>query len=140
VAACNYYGIPRRTYYYLNSRWTSSGKQLTSLYDLPRTPKSHSNDLNSEIISLIIQLRLGLGYGERALSQIIRRDYGVMVSHHGVGNVLKRAGLITKPKTRRRAQRRLNDYPYIPGEVGQMDVKHWKRAAYQYDLIDCATR
>ena len=140
VAACNYYGIPRRTYYYWNSRWTSSGKQLTSLYDLPRTPKSHSNDLNSEIISLIIQLRLGLGYGERALSQIIRRDYGVMVSHHGVGNVLNRAGLITKPKTRRRAQRRLNDYPYAPGEVGQMDVKHWKRAAYQYDLIDCATR
>ena len=37
-------------------------------------------------------------------------------------------------------QRRLNSYPYVPGEVGQMDVKHWKRAAYQYDLIDCATR
>jgi transposase InsO family protein len=140
VAACKYYGIPRRTFYYWYKRWISSNKQITSLYDSPRTPKSHPSDLSTETISLIIQLRLGLGYGERALSEIIQRDYGVMVSHHGIGNVLKRAGLITKPKTRRRAQRRLNDYPYVPGEVGQMDVKHWKRAAYQYDLIDCATR
>ena len=96
--------------------------------------------MDSEIVSLIIQLRLGMGYGERVLSEVLRRDYDVIVSHHGVGNVLKRAGLITKRPVRRRAQRRLSDYPYVPGEVGQLDVKHWKRVAYQYDIIDCATR
>ncbi len=117
-----------------------NGKQITSLYDLPRTPKSHANDLDEESVSLIVQLRLGMGYGEDALTYILKRDYDIVLSHHAVGNVLRRAKL-TEPKPRkRRTQRKLSDYPYKPGEVGQMDVKHWKRAAYQYDLIDCATR
>lgn len=139
-AACSFYGIPRRTYYYWHSRWLAQGKALTSLYDLPRTPKSHTRDIDSETASLVVQLRLGLGYGEAKLAVVLARDYDVTISRHAVGNVLRRAGL-TMPKTRkRRIQRRLNDYPYKPGEVGQMDVKHWKRAAYQYDLVDCATR
>lgn len=140
TAACRYYSIPRSEYYYWHSRYLASGKQLTSLYDLPRTPKSHQNDLSKETISLIVQLRLGHGYGEDAIAHVMQRDYAVRVSPHGVGNVLRRAKL-TGPKTRKpRTQRRLSDYPYVPGEKGQLDVKHWKRAAYQYDLIDCATR
>jgi len=140
TAACNFYGIPRRTFYYWHTRWLASNKQLLSLYDLPRTPKSHKTDLSDETVSLIVQLRLGLGYGEDALAHILSRDYGLTLSHHAVGNVLRRAGLTTPKRRKRRVQRRLNDYPYKPGEMGQMDVKHWKRTAYQYDLIDCATR
>lgn len=138
--ACKACGVPRRTYYYWHSRWLASGKQLTSLYDLPKTPLSHKNDLDDETTSLIIQLRLGMGYGENALSHVLHRDYGVLVSHHGIGNVLKRAGLLEKRKKRVRKGRRLSDRQYYPGEVGQMDVKHWRRNGYQYDLIDCATR
>lgn len=140
AAACRFYGIPRRTYYYWHSRWLAQGKALTSLYDLPRTPKSHTGDMDSDLVSLIVQLRLGLGYGEDKLAFILQRDYGVSVTHHGVGNVLKRAGLLVPRKKRVRTQRRLSDYEYTPGEVGQMDVKHWKRSAYQYDIVDCATR
>lgn len=140
VAACRYYGIPRSEYYYWHKRWLASGKQLTSLYDLPKTPKSHKNDLDPETTSLIVQLRLGLGYGEAKLAAVLARDYNVTVSRHAVGNVLRRAGLTQPQARKRRVQRRLSDYPYIPGEVGQMDVKHWKRAAYQYDIVDCATR
>jgi transposase InsO family protein len=139
-AACKHYGIARSEYYYWHKRWLASGKLLTSLYDLPRTPKSHKQDMDEMTTSLILQLRLGLGYGEAKLAVILARDYEVQVSRHGVGNVLRRAGL-TEPKPhKRRVQRRLNDYPYVPGEVGQMDVKHWKHAAYQYDIVDCATR
>lgn len=140
AAACRYYGLPRRTYYYWYKRWLNSGKHLISLYDLPRTPKSHPDDASGETVSLIIQLRLGMGYGEDALSHVLKRDYGVTVSHHGVGNVLKRAGLLEKRKRKVRKGRQLSDRVYYPGEVGQMDVKHWKRKGYQYDLIDCATR
>lgn len=140
TAACSFYGIPRRTYYYWYQRWVSQGKALTSLYDLPRTPKSHTADMDEETVSLIVQLRLGLGYGEDALAYVLTRDYGVAVSHHGVGNVLKRAGLVIPRKKRVRVGRQLSDRQYYPGEVGQMDVKHWKRAAYQYDIVDCATR
>jgi len=70
---------------------------------------------------------------------VLARDYDCTVSHHGVGNVLKRAGLAKKVKRKPR-QRQLDNYEYAPGERGQMDVKHWKHTTYQYDLIDCATR
>jgi len=140
VSACKYYGIPRSEYYYWHSRWIAQGKALTSLYNRPRTPRSHPDDITPETISLIVQLRLGLGYGEDKLAIVLKRDYEINLSHHAVGNVLRRAKLTSPKPRKRRVQRRLNDYPYVPGEVGQMDVKHWKRAAYQYDLIDCATR
>lgn len=140
AAACRFYGIPRRTYYYWYSRWQTQGRTLTSLYDLPKTPNSHSSDADEETVSLIMQLRLGLGYGEDALSFILKRDYGVNISHHGVGNVLKRASMLEKRKKKVRTSRRLSDRTYYPGEVGQMDVKHWKRKGYQYDIVDCATR
>lgn len=140
VAACKYYGIARSEYYYWHKRWVTSGKLLTSLYDLPRVPRSHTADVSDEIASLVIQLRLGLGYGENALAYVLERDYGLKLSHHAVGNILRRASLTTPKPRKRRAQRKLSDYPYKPGEVGQMDVKHWKRSAYQYDIIDCATR
>lgn len=140
TAACKHYGIARSEYYYWHSRWLSEGKALTSLYDRPRTPKSHKQDLDAETVSLVVQLRLALGYGEAKLATVLARDYEVSVSPHGVGNVLRRAGL-TEPKRRKpRHQRNLSDYEYRPGEVGQLDVKHWKRVAYQYDIVDCATR
>jgi hypothetical protein len=53
TAACRYYGIPRNEDYYWHSRWFASGKQLTSLYDLPRTPKSHTSDMAPDAIALI---------------------------------------------------------------------------------------
>jgi transposase len=138
--ACRFYGIPRRTYYYWYKRWLENNKQLICLYDLPRTPKSHPKDLGGDKVSLIVALRIQHGYGEKALEYILKRDYGISIGHHGIGNVLKRAE-ITKPRPRKaRTHRQLNDYPYKPGEVGQMDVKHWKKVAYQYDLVDCATR
>ena len=140
AATCRHYGIPRRTYYYWHKKWLEGGKQLTSLYDEPRTPKSHPTDPDEETVGLVVQLRLGLGYGENALSHVMKRDYGVILTHHGVGNILKRAGLLEKRKKKVRKGRRLSDRIYFPGEVGQMDVKHWKRKGYQYDIVDCATR
>jgi transposase InsO family protein len=140
TAACSYYGIPRRTYYYWFKRWCASGKLLTSLYDQPRTPKSHPADASAETVSLVFQLRWGMGYGEDALAHVLSRDYGIAISGHGVGNILKRAGELEKRKKKVRTGRQLSDRQYYPGEVGQMDVKHWKRKGYQYDLIDCATR
>lgn len=70
AAACKYYGIARSVYYYWRERWLASDKQLISLYDRPRTPKSHPDDADEETVSLVVQLRLGMGYGEDALSHI----------------------------------------------------------------------
>lgn len=132
--ACKHYGIARSEYYYWHSRWLKSNKQLTSLYNQPTTPKSHKTDIDEETVSLIVQLRLALGYGEAKLAVVLERDYDVAISRHGVGNVLRRAGLTTPKPRRRRAQRRFSDRVYTPGEVGQMNVKHWKKRRFSTTL------
>ena len=99
TAACKFYGIPRSEYYYWHKRWTEGDKRVTALYDKPRTPKSRPRDLGGDEVNLIVSLRLQTGYGERALEAVLKRDYGLNISHHGIGNVLKRAGLtVLEPK------------------------------------------
>jgi len=139
-AACRQLGVPRRTYYYWHKRWLTGRKTLKSLMDEPKCPISHPNDPDEEIVSLVIQLRIGMGYGEDNLSNVLLRDYHTNISHKGVNAILKRAGLLEEKKRRVRVAGRLDTYPYKPGEVLQLDVKHWKRNGYQYDMIDCCTR
>lgn len=140
AAACRSCGVPRSTYYYWHQRWLAGGKRLGSLIDQDKTPNSHKNDPDEERVSLVIQLRLGLGYGEDQLAKVLKRDYAMNISAHGVHNILSRAGLLTERKKKVRRTRCLNDYPYQPGEVMQLDVKHWGRTGYQYNIIDCCTR
>lgn len=137
--ACRWFGIARSEYYYWHKRWLASGKAITALYDRPRIPKTNPNIIDDELAGLIVGLRFEYGYGKHGLVEILKRDYGLSVSHNGVNNVLRRFGLLAKRKPKKR-QRQLSDQQYIPGERGQLDVKHWKRVAYQYSLIDCATR
>jgi transposase InsO family protein len=137
--ACKHYGIPRSSYYYWHKRWISSGKRLTSLYDQAKTPKTNPNTITGDKKDLILKVRSETGYGKKNLSFVLERDYGVKISHFGINNVLRRENLLRKVKRRKR-ERRLSDYIYYPGEKLQLDVKHWKRVAYQYDIIDCATR
>jgi transposase InsO family protein len=139
-AACRSLGVPRRTYYYWYKRWLAGRKTLASLYDQPKVPHHPAKELSPEVSGLIVGLRLEKMYGEDALVAILERDYGLRVSNHGVHNLLSRMGLLNKRKQRVRKQRQLDDYPYRPGEVMQLDVKHWKHSGYQYDIIDCCTR
>lgn len=138
--ACTRLGVPKRTYYYWHKKWIQGNKRLSSLEDEPKTPKSHKKDPDEELVSLIVQLRLGLMYGEQKLSIIAFRDYGVKISKHGVHNILSRAGLLEKRKKKARRNFKLSNYHYKPGELMQMDVKHWGHTGYQYDIIDCCTR
>lgn len=140
AAACRSLGVPRRTYYYWHKRWIVGRKTLKSLMDEPKTPSSHTKDPNEEIVSLVVQLRLGMMYGEDNISNILLRDYSLKLSHKGVNAILKRAGMLEERKKRVRVAGRLDTYPYKPGEVMQLDVKHWKCGGYQYDIIDCCSR
>lgn len=137
--ACKYYGVPRSDYYYWHKRWLERGKKLAGLYDQSRTPHHHPNELGEDMMSLILAVREDTGYGKLDLSFVLKRDYNTEVSPHGVNNVLARAGLLKKHRKHKRT-RQLDEYVYYPGERGQLDVKHWKRVAYQYDIVDCATR
>ena len=139
-AACRSCGVPKSTFYFWHKRWLEGGKRLESLIDNPKMPKTHKRDPDEDTVSLVAQLRLGLGYGENQLTQILRRDYNINMSVHGVHNILSRAGLLEKRKKKVRKNRNLNNYQYKPGEMMQLDVKHWGRTGYQYDIIDCCTR
>jgi transposase len=137
--ACRYYGVPRSSYYYWHKRWVESDKKLVSLYDQPKTPHSHPATINGAKKELILRVRKDTGYGKLTLSCVLKRDYGMKISPFGINNVLKREGLLKKVKKKKR-EHKLSDYIYYPGEKLQLDVKHWRRVAYQYDIIDCATR
>jgi transposase InsO family protein len=140
VAACRSLGVPRRTYYYWHKRWIAGKKTLVSICDQPKVPHSPAKELCVDVMGLIVGLRLEKMYGEDALVAILNRDFGVKVSKCGVNSVLKRFGLLTERKKRVRKQRKLSDYIYYPGEVLQLDVKHWGESGFQYDIIDCCTR
>jgi transposase InsO family protein len=137
--ACRYYSVPRSSFYYWHKRWLASGKKLSSLYDAPKTPHSNPTTITGIDKELILRLRKETSYGKKNLSFVLERDYGVKISHFGINNVLRREGLLRKTKRRKR-DRVLSGYEYYPGEKGQLDVKHWRRVAYQYDIIDCATK
>ena len=139
IEACKYYGVPRSSYYYWYKRWLESGKKLSSLYDQPKIAKSHPNQLGGMKKGLVLEVRKQTGFGKRNLSFVLARDYGVTISPTGINNLLGRESILKKQKHRKRT-RKLCDYVYYPGERLQLDVKHWKRVAYQYDIIDCATR
>lgn len=136
---CRYYGIPRSSFYYWYKRWVESGKKLTSLYDQPKTPHSHPATIDGSKKELILKVRRETGYGKKNLAFILARDYGAKISEHGINNTLKRSDLLKKVRRKKR-DHKLSDYVYFPGEKLQLDVKHWRRVAYQYDIIDCCTR
>lgn len=139
-AACKYYGIERSTYYYWHKRWIESGKNQKSLYDMSRKPLTNPRAYDDQVINLIVKLREENNWGKRKIQFVLKRDYDIRVSDRGINNNLHRLGLIKKKPRKRRTTRNYWDYPYYPGERLQLDVKHLKRDAYQYSIIDCATR
>lgn len=138
-AACKYYGIERSTYYYWHSRWIESGKNQ-SLYDRSKKPLTNPRAYDTKVIELIVKLRADNNWGKAKIQFVLARDYGIKVSDRGINNNLHRLGLIKRKPKKKRTSRNYWDYPYCPGERLQLDVKHLKRDAYQYSIIDCATR
>lgn len=139
-AACKYYGIERSTYYFWHSRWVASGRNQRSLYNLSRKPKTNPRAFDTEVIERIIKIRKEHNYGKNKIKFILERDHGIAVGDKGINNNLHRLGFIKKRKKKRRTDRNYDEYPYYPGERLQLDVKHLKREAYQYSVLDCATR
>jgi len=137
--ACRYYGIARSEFYYWFSRWRDSGRSIKSLYDRSRRPKFNSRAISRKKAKLILKIREETGGGKGTICFLLKRDFNLSVSECAINRVLHLAGLIKKRRKRKR-EKSYDPYPYSPGEVGQLDVKHFKRKAYQYSLLDMATR
>ena len=125
---------------------------IEGLRDESRAPKSHPNEYSDEIKELIRKIRAGglekekRSLGEDVIAHRLERDWGIKVSHSGIGKFLSRDGLIPEQNKRRRPKKnrikrcRIHD----PGELLQLDIKyavksyagHW---FYEYDCIDMVT-
>lgn len=116
-----------------------------------RAPKHHPNEYSEEVKGLIRRIRhKGLReekryLGEKIIAYRLERDYGVRVSHSGVGKFLQSDGLISEQRKRRPKKERVEKCRiHDPGELLQMDVKYAAKNVlgqwfYQYDAIDYMT-
>jgi len=142
-------GVHENTIYNWKRNYDEYG--FEALADSSRAPKTHPNEYSSAIKDLIRKIRAdGLKkekryVGEGVIAYRMKRDFGINVSHSGVGKFLRAAGLITEKKKRRPKKERVRlCHIHEPGELLQMDVKYGvKNVAgqwfYEYDAIDYVT-
>ena len=139
--ACEYYGIERSVYYYWYKRWIESGKDVKSLYDKPKSRKIFPRILNDFQIDLILNLRKESRGGKHTIHFLLKRDYGIEnISEWIINETLRDSDLLKKVCKKKPRIKEYDNYPYYPGEEGQLDVKYYKRLTYQYSLLDMATR
>lgn len=141
--ACREFGVSRKTYYKWRQRFEAGGRVPQALQDRSRKPKAHPCQARPE------QVRLICAYYRRRrwrkhlirLWWHLRTRQGLTLSLAGMYKVLKRAGLLS---TQRRRRRKPKPYQAMsrPGERLQVDVKHtglrdrWGRQLYQYTACD----
>lgn len=142
-------GVHENTVY----NWIAAYRERggNALADKSRAPKHHLNEYSLETQDLIRKIRAhGLKkekrhLGENVIAHRLKRDWGIAVSHSGVGKFMQRDGLIPEQRKRRPKKERADKCRiHEPGELLQMDVKygvknlagHW---FYEYDAIDYIT-
>jgi len=142
--ASNKYGVNRSTIW----RWVKRARDLELngngfIWTLPSVPKHHPNELKTEVVNRIIELRKILNRCAPIIHAHLKRD-GVKVGLSTVGKVLRRSKL-----TRRKKQ--LKDYKPFPrpnsdclGSFVEMDTIHIVRNDYSrnyiYTVIDVFSR
>ena len=132
-------------------RWLEAYEDggIEALVDGSRAPKKQSGEYSDEIKNLIRVIRKnGLKnekryLGENVIAHRLEKRYGTTVSHSGVGQFLRRDGLIPEQRKRRRPkkERVKRCRIHAPGELLQLDVKYAVKSFanywfYQYDAID----
>lgn len=142
-------GVHENTVYNWGAAYRQGG--LDALVERNRAPKHHRNEYSNEIKDLIRKIRAkGLKeekrhLGEGVIAHRLKRDWGIKVSHSGVGAFMQKDGLIREQRKRRPKKERVKMCRiHEPGELLQMDVKygvknlagHW---FYEYDAIDYVT-
>jgi len=104
-------------------RYEAEGEK--GLMDRSRRPHISPRKTPSKIERLVRKLRSKTGYGRRRLAWILRRDYNICISEDTVRHILRRLGVKSKGKPRRKF------YPAHwawevkqPFSLAQVDTKH----------------
>jgi transposase len=142
-------GVHENTVYNWKKAYEEGG--LETLADKSRAPRTHPNEYPLSVKNLIRKIRAdGLKkerrhLGEGVIAYRLKRNWGIVVSHSGVGKFMKADGLVSDHRRRRPKKERVRLCRiHEPGELLQMDVKYGvKNVAgqwfYEYDAIDYVT-
>ena len=93
---CRFYGVPRKTFYYLLHVWqTDPDNFAKNVAATDNTPAKQPFLTDQATTELIIRLRKKSKFGPQKL-QLLLKERGVTMSAGGIYKVLKRAGLVKK--------------------------------------------
>jgi transposase InsO family protein len=104
IELCGDFGISRKQGYKWRQRYDEGG--VAALVDRSRAPHHHPNSVSKELAAVFIGARKKHPrWGPRKLLVIVRRQHPglVLPAASTVGEILKKAGLIGRPKRRRRS-------------------------------------
>jgi transposase InsO family protein len=127
---CRHYGIARKTGYKILSRWQERGAE--GLKDLSRTPHRHPNQTPAEVEEQILAARHAhMLWGPRKLRSWLeaRHPDRSWPAPSTIGELLKRAGLASRPRQRRRTPPYTQPFATAAGanDVWCVDFKGWFR-------------
>ncbi len=86
---CERFGISRKTFYKWLKRYKSSGGDVNSLVDLPRTPHHSPRRTSDAIRSRVIEMRNATGFGPRRISRELRDTMGIRLSERTIWKIIR---------------------------------------------------
>lgn len=131
-------------------RWSKNKKLwgLTGLKDSARIPRHHPKEYSPYVKFLVKDLREKYNsLGPNKIGLKLKKYFGIEISTSGIAKELRRAGLVVKPKTKRKNN--LCQYlekhkrRYLPGDKIEIDIKFVfktrKSKLFQFSAIDQET-
>ncbi len=86
---CERFGISRKTFYKWLNRFRSSGGDVNSLADLPRTPHHSPRRTSDEIRAIVRELRGETGFGPRRLGKELWERKGIRLSERTIWKIIR---------------------------------------------------
>ncbi len=100
---CSRFGISRKTFYKWFKRFRSSGGNVQSLADLPRTPHHSPRRTSDDIRATVIVLRNETGFGPRRIRKELLETKGIRLSERTIWKIIRSTSLYRNPDTGRTA-------------------------------------
>lgn len=93
---CGRFGISRKTFYKWLKRFRSSGGDVNSLADLPRTPHHSPRRTSDEIRAIVIDLRNETRFGPRRIGRELWEKRGIRLSERTIWKIIRSSSAQTR--------------------------------------------
>jgi len=137
---CEIFGMSRKTYY----KWYKRDHPIGKTGKRPRKMHPHMK-IDGNIRVFIVEQKLQYNYGPKKMSVVVKKKFGIYISHSSIYKFYKKKKLIRKPQKQQKWYTPLKEpyYADIPGKNVQLDVKYVpgkeQQWLYQYRFIDTVT-